>query len=335
MVRDRTSDQIRQLVFTSIHGSRFALGGEAKEGVYTDLIWNAAATISCIDIVRPDHFSFISARTNKDIEKQRENLEKGRETQAAGGWKGLEKGRETQEAGGWKGLERSREIQAAGGWKNLEKGRETLAAGGWKSLERGRATLAARGYKHLADNNEVKREQTAAIRLAKLHALLRSFDVRYLLRHEASYYKDHANLKIVYEYFAGLRRWPAAWETFNQQMRRAYGMKIRAAHGLFTTLRDALDDSQMSNLILYINVNDQSRILRYALFYDKNECPFGLHWEGDDGPNTSNNSDPNIAIALFYISNTKTAEDKASFAQVIRDVCTYSSVPRLHKANSL
>jgi hypothetical protein len=156
VVKDRTNDQIRQLVFLSVHGSRFLLGSELNEGVYTDLIWNAAATISCIDILSPAHFSFMSAKTNKDIERQR---------------------------------------------KGCQKGHETQAAGNWESLERGRQTLAAGGHKHLIESNRRRQEQATAIRVAKLHALLRSFDVQYLLRHEASYYKDWA--KALYRFPSG------------------------------------------------------------------------------------------------------------------------------------
>lgn len=289
VVKDRKSGQIRQLVFNSFHGSKFLYDCRIQDGVYTDLIWNAAAAIARINILSPDHFSWLSAKQSGNLTKERETLF----------------------------IPQQRPINKRK-YPDLPPD-EAMRQGGITAAASARAT----GFKQQRDaqRNAVKAMNKIkdSIRLARSRVLLNSFDARYLLRHEVSYYNNEANAKDTYNFFAELRGWPNLWETFNGMKKGAYRKHLKVAHAYFTALRGSLDDNNQEA----VSQDLRGGLKLYALWYDKDKHPYGLRCEGDGGPrrNGDNNADPNIAISIFWPHTTKAATDQNAFAQVIRDVC--------------
>lgn len=54
---------LQQLVFFSNHSSRFLYGGFPKEAIYSDIIWNAAATLAHVKVLSADLFSRLAITT--------------------------------------------------------------------------------------------------------------------------------------------------------------------------------------------------------------------------------------------------------------------------------
>lgn len=54
---------LQQLVFFSIHSSRFLYGGFPKEAIYSDIIWNSAAALANVQILSTDVFSRLAITT--------------------------------------------------------------------------------------------------------------------------------------------------------------------------------------------------------------------------------------------------------------------------------
>ncbi len=174
------SHAIQQLIFIVPHGASFSYGASYQAGIYTDLIWNAAAAISSIEIKANDHFvkwsgssnSERSMKTNRErgfqnlkkaLEKQREagfpSLKKGHETMKKQGYKNLENARARNKALGFPGVEKSLEVMREQGFPNLKKGNEIRKANGYESLQRGRITNKERGYQGLIKGRETMRLQ--------------------------------------------------------------------------------------------------------------------------------------------------------------------------------
>lgn len=329
VAKDPVSDEIRQLIFLSPHGSRFVFGSTPKEAAYTDLIWNAAAATASIDIVSPDLFGWFTAKTNKDASKITDarraggwqELARGVETRRAKGFLELKRGHVTMKAQGYPGLARAREAQRVAGYPELAKARASLAARGNPHMKAAHDANRAKGAEHTKPAMEASKVKCKALRLDRTQVLLNSFDVKYLLHHTPSYYDDNDNAKNTYSLFAELRGWPNLWETFNPRRKAGYKQQLKKAHEYFTTLRNSLDG------LLQTRTEDGKKIphtayqRKYALWYDKDKHPYGLRWEGDGGLADDNtNGDPNIAISIFWHYETKSLKEQNEFAQLIRDV---------------
>ncbi|KAL6820008.1 hypothetical protein V8C40DRAFT_276504 [Trichoderma camerunense] len=239
VVKDRQDGQIRQLVFYSHHGSRFLYQVPVQEGIYTDLIWNAAAAITNVDVLSPGHFSWATTLTSK------ERVQKG---------------------------PRKRKRQTA----NDEELREVLL----RNLAIGRESQKARGSYNTDTAMKAAKVARDSLRLAKTRAILSSVDVRYLLRHEISYYGDYTNLKNAYQLFAKLRGWPDMWETLSHYRKRGFRTWVQGAHTYFTKLRAIEEDPSTTESTREWTTG----LEKYALWYHKDKHPYGLRWEGDGGP---------------------------------------------------
>ncbi|KAM6479858.1 hypothetical protein HDV62DRAFT_399353 [Trichoderma sp. SZMC 28011] len=340
VAKDPVSDEIRQLIFLSPHGSRFVFGSTPKEAAYTDLIWNAAAATASIDIVSPDLFGWFTAKTNKDASKITDarraggwqELARGVETRRAKGFLELKRGHVTMKAQGYPGLARAREAQRVAGYPELAKARASLAARGNPHMKAAHDANRAKGAEHTKPAMEASKVKCKALRLDRTQVLLNSFDVKYLLHHTPSYYDDNDNAKNTYSLFAELRGWPNLWETFNPRRKAGYKQQLKKAHEYFTTLRNSLDG------LLQTRTEDGKKIphtayqRKYALWYDKDKHPYGLRWEGDGGLADDNtNGDPNIAISIFWHYETKSLKEQNEFAQLIRDALQrgHTASPRL------
>ncbi|UKZ76925.1 hypothetical protein TrVFT333_004640 [Trichoderma virens FT-333] len=293
---------------------RFVLGSSPKEAIYADLVWNAAAAIARIDIASPDHFSWASAKMNtnfaKGIEGSRNSSEKG--------FLELKRNLEARRKAGFPELKKGRAIMAALGYPNLAKGRQILKDLGHPNLAKAREVMRARGPRQPKEATKALQDKCEAQRLARSRALLRSFDVRYLLRHELSYFNDDDNAKNTYDFFAALRGWPNVWATFGPRRRAGYRQQIRKAHGYFTALRESLEGLRQTRTEDGKRISHTAEQRKFAIWYDKDNHPYGLRWEGDGGP-SGGDMDPNIAISIFWHTETRLLRDQNVFAQVIRD----------------
>lgn len=188
---------IGQLVFYSNHTSRFLLGSYLKEAIYSDFVWNTAASIAQVKVESEALFSRFVVQTrlpdvtgwvNLTAKEKRQKVLESQENPAT----------KTNRATNFANLVAARAAQGESNIRGLEAQHEAL---------RNRDLHAVAVHAKAAKTHSMNKE---TIRLHKLHALLNSKEIVDFLEKPVSFYTKSAAAEI-HDRFAQYHGWPTRW----------------------------------------------------------------------------------------------------------------------------
>ncbi|KAL7963672.1 hypothetical protein V8C34DRAFT_319377 [Trichoderma compactum] len=283
--------EIRQLVFSPHHTSHFLFGGTARASIYSDLIWNTAASLACVEVLSLDSFSrFVQARGEAP---KTQTWQKAVESNRSRNWANLGPAHAANEERGFPGLQAHTRALA---------NREPHAM-----------AVQARRMETRSRNQGIKR-------LNKLHALLNSKEVVDLLDKPATFYVGNA-LGELYDRIAEHHGWPQRWRDFSSNAKGGYHYSLQEWYKKLQAWK------QSDTAFTALTMNKQCVYLQsLAIWYDPVKAPNGLRYVGDKGPEILEAQDApstlSPAITLFWHASCMYTKNLDDFRNMLHRLAT-------------
>lgn len=298
-------DTIEQLVFYSNHLSRFLYGGRLKEGIYSDLIWNTAASLACVEVPSVDSFSTFAASTgispdgwaNLTAQEKRQVVLASQENP------GTRIRNQANREENLASLVVAHEANRALGYRGLAAYREAIQDRDPRAL----ASLARRGQTYARNRRN--------LRLNRLHAVLNSKEVVEFLAQPASFYTLDV-LREIHDRIAEYHGWPIRWADIAARAKGLYRVSLQTWHEKLETWKQS--DTAFTELIQ----DRQNLYLQcMAVWYDVEKAPNGLRYIRDNGPEMPETQDTpsafNPAIMLFWHRSGMNIQRRNEFKDMI------------------
>ncbi|KAL7807904.1 hypothetical protein V8C44DRAFT_166592 [Trichoderma aethiopicum] len=293
-------DKIRQLVFFSSHASRFLYGATIKEGLYSDVVWNAAASIASVDVLCPDLFTKWAAGAHDQLEKSRKD-QKGREEAKRLGIDALALARAAHKAKGYPGLKKGREAQKRMGIDVLALAHAATIAKGNPGLKKAHEAMRRgdpRAIAFAGIRGEIRAGNAKDKRLAKWRALMQTKEISLLMDIDipADHLEDPDRLREIFDHHAALNGLTERWDDLSIRQKPWYPKKLARWQAKVAAWR------QSENSWIDLSSEVQARDLaELVIWYDAKTDPNGLRYIGDGGPEIPDNPDGfNPSVVLFH-----------------------------------